>query len=313
VHIITVAKKTDVGQVAFTPDGTVMCAPIEIGRLGTEVALWDIATGESRSPGPSGFTGAEFCFHPSGRWLFGGAKYEGLAVYDLTTGKSRSVPVEERSVGRVRTTPNGKAIVCYHWNRSSYARNGYARREWTATGALKSGWSVPTYSEAGAFGYGCGVEVLSDGKRFVTAENRMGSGPRLAIRSLSTGEITSSTTLDRSDNPILAVSPDDELLIAAVTTELIVYSASNLTKPLCRRRNDNRKHFTGIAFHPSGKYLAATSNDTTVKLFDTSTWAVARTFTWEIGRVRSITFSRDGTLAAAGSDSGKVVVWDVDL
>jgi WD40 repeat protein len=40
---------------------------------------------------------------------------------------------------------------------------------------------------------------------------------------------------------------------------------------------------------------------------------VARTFTWDIGRMRSIAFSPDGALAAAGGDTGKVVVWDVDL
>ena len=41
--------------------------------------------------------------------------------------------------------------------------------------------------------------------------------------------------------------------------------------------------------------------------------AAAKTFTWNIGKMRSIAFSPDGTLAAAGSDSGKVVVWDVDV
>ena len=61
------------------------------------------------------------------------------------------------------------------------------------------------------------------------------------------------------------------------------------------------------------EYLAATSNDKTVKFYDTTTWELARTFTWAIGRVRSICFNPDGTLAAAGSDTGKVVVWDVDL
>ncbi len=50
-----------------------------------------------------------------------------------------------------------------------------------------------------------------------------------------------------------------------------------------------------------------------MKLYDTSNWALATTFTWEVGRMRSVAFSADGLLAAAGSDSGRVVVWDVDV
>jgi hypothetical protein len=80
-----------------------------------------------------------------------------------------------------------------------------------------------------------------------------------------------------------------------------------------RIKNDNRSHFTDVAFHPSSKYIAATSNDTTVKFFDTTNWELAHVFSWKSGRMRSIVFSPDGTLAAAGSDKGQVVVWDVDL
>jgi WD40 repeat protein len=94
---------------------------------------------------------------------------------------------------------------------------------------------------------------------------------------------------------------------------LYVYNARNLNGKPTFVRPHGRHHFTGVAFHPSGRYLAATSNDATVKLYDTNTWEVARTFTWNIGRMRSIAFSPDGALAAAGSDTGKVVVWDVDL
>ena len=77
--------------------------------------------------------------------------------------------------------------------------------------------------------------------------------------------------------------------------------------------NDSRREFTGLAFHPSGRYLAATSNDATVKLYDTATWKVAQAFDWDIGRLRSVTFSKDGMLAAAGGDRGRIVVWDVNL
>ena len=78
-------------------------------------------------------------------------------------------------------------------------------------------------------------------------------------------------------------------------------------------RSDTRAHFTAIAFHPNGRFLLAASNDQTVKLYDTTTWEPARAFTWSVGRMRSVCFSPDGTLAAAGSERGKIVVWDVDL
>jgi WD40 repeat protein len=94
---------------------------------------------------------------------------------------------------------------------------------------------------------------------------------------------------------------------------MLVWDAKDLTQKPRKVPISRRGHGTGIAFHPSGRYLAATSNDATVKLYDTSTWEVTRTFTWEIGRMRSIAFSPDGTLAAAGSDKGQVVVWDVDF
>ena len=110
------------------------------------------------------------------------------------------------------------------------------------------------------------------------------------------------------------LSPDGALAACRHTVWVHVYPLrANFTKPLATLRNTNRKEFTGIAFHPSGKYLAATSNDETVKLYDTATWEVAHTFTWKIGRMRSVCFSPDGSLAAAGSDKGQVVVWDVDV
>src|SRR5205823_1500020 len=104
-----------------------------------------------------------------------------------------------------------------------------------------------------------------------------------------------------------------ETLVTRTNRRVYVFDLANPTTPPRELKNDNRKHFTGIAFHPSGRYLAATSNDETVKLYDTTTWDVARTFTWDIGKMRSVCFSPDGTLAAAGSDKGKVVVWDVDV
>jgi len=108
-------------------------------------------------------------------------------------------------------------------------------------------------------------------------------------------------------------SADDQFIATYSERFLTAWRVDDLSTVTRRLENSDPKHFTGIAFHPSGRYLAATSNDQTVKLYDTTTWQVAKTFTWNIGRMRSIAFSPDGTLAAAGSDTGKVVVWDVDV
>jgi|GEM_PF-4100509 len=109
------------------------------------------------------------------------------------------------------------------------------------------------------------------------------------------------------------ISPKGDLIASVCNTEIRLYSRARRWQRFRSIKADGRKHFTDVAFHPNGGYLAVTSKDETVKLYDTATWDVAHTFTWKIGRMRSIAFSPDGALAAAGSDKGQVVVWDVDL
>jgi len=133
------------------------------------------------------------------------------------------------------------------------------------------------------------------------------------IYSIKTGECLREVEGPDIAGDSLIASWDGQHIAGLLSSRVIVMSIEDISKPAAILKNDSRKHFTGIAFHPSGRYLAATSNDATVKLFDTTTWQVAKTYTWAIGRMRSIAFSPDGTLAAAGSDTGKIVVWDVDL
>jgi WD40 repeat protein len=39
---------------------------------------------------------------------------------------------------------------------------------------------------------------------------------------------------------------------------------------------------------------------------------VVHKWNWKLGPLRSVAYSPDGTLGAAGSEDGRVVVWDVD-
>jgi WD40 repeat protein len=111
-----------------------------------------------------------------------------------------------------------------------------------------------------------------------------------------------------------AVSPGFRWLACTLDNQVRVFDPTTPDfRPVRRIDNTDGRIFTGLAFHPSGRFLAATSNDATVKLYDTSNWSLATTYTWDVGRMRSVAFSPDGLLAAAGSDTGKVVVWDVDV
>jgi WD40 repeat protein len=140
-------------------------------------------------------------------------------------------------------------------------------------------------------------------------------GPRsydVVIREGADGTVIGTGSYPYSFYTELQFRPDACQLVACHEATLLVWSIPELGTPL-RIRNDNRRHFTAAVYHPSGRYLFTSSNDGTVVVWDTATWKRVTRFSWDIGRLQSLAISPDGTLAAAGSDRGKVVLWDVDL
>jgi WD40 repeat protein len=163
------------------------------------------------------------------------------------------------------------------------------------------------------------AEFFSDGSRFVHGEFRGwqvdGHQYWLIIRNSENGEVLQEVRVPEDEYPSdeIVVSPDGLWIGYSEHDTLLVRESVGDWRIIARVSNSTGKWFTDLAFHPSGRFLAATSNDTMVKLYDTASWQEARTFTWNIGRLRSVAFSPDGLLAAAGSDTGKIVVWDVDV
>lgn len=111
----------------------------------------------------------------------------------------------------------------------------------------------------------------------------------------------------------VVVSPDGETCAGVEWRTVSVFRLRTPFAPTAVLTNETRHDFNALAFHPSGKYLGAASNDGTVKLYDAHTWKVAKSFAWDIGKPTALAFSADGTLAAACTEKGKVVVWDVDV
>ncbi|KAF5858595.1 hypothetical protein ETB97_003988 [Aspergillus alliaceus] len=65
-----------------------------------------------------------------------------------------------------------------------------------------------------------------------------------------------------------------------------------------------------VAFSLDGKVVASSSDDKTVKLWDTKTGAELQTFKGHLSSVASVAFSPGGQMVASGSDDNTVKVWD---
>ena len=137
------------------------------------------------------------------------------------------------------------------------------------------------------------------------------SGYALVIRSAATGDEEARGNYPYRDHAPLQFRPEGKQVIAITDATIAVWPVPEPGEPKVVQ-NDTKKPFTGVAFDPSNRYLFAAS-DTSVRVWDTATWEVVKRFTWKIGSLQCVAFSPDGTLAAAGNDKGRVVVWDVDL
>ncbi len=67
-----------------------------------------------------------------------------------------------------------------------------------------------------------------------------------------------------------------------------------------------------IALNPSGSTLLVADGSKKVTAYDTSNGKASAQYDWGIGKVGCVTYSPDGTLAAAGGEKGQVVVWDAE-
>lgn len=137
---------------------------------------------------------------------------------------------------------------------------------------------------------------------------------RLELRDAATAELLGVGAYPYNYACPLLFSPNSQQLVGFNHMTLLVWliTADGALGAPRLVRNDSRKHFTGCVYHPSGRYLYTTSNDTTVHVFDTHTWNRVHRLTWQLGQLRTVTVSSDGNLAAAGSRTGQIVIWDID-
>lgn len=292
--------------VAFHPGGRL----VAVGGPGVE--LWDVRAMEPVwQVGWEAGTIAQVAFNADGRSLLALLPGCSLRLFDIV---SADVLADrwQQGGGPWFWTPGpggGRATI----------GNASMLESWAVAGeAIKHDFdAAPEWSTGPAAGRFRGIAATPAGDTLLTHElDHDGGGPRRAVfrlRDPATGAALRSVRCPFHTFDALAFSPDGSRLVARLKNELLIWDAARLRLPPTRVRNDSARGFTDLAFHPAGRQLAAASNDRTVKLFDTDTWAVVRSYGWAAGRMRSIAFDPDGLVATAGGDQGQLVLFDVDV
>jgi WD40 repeat protein len=323
-----------VDQVKFAHDGRrLFAAGTNVPELRRKpdnrgITVWDLRRGDDpvQSLIPGLFiTG--FAINPANGLLYVGVVYSDFdaeisseyMVVDPVRGTSELLELAAGFAFVLTVHPSGRWLVAAGTGlrklaRTSRGRQMLLRWQQPAKKEFTRTWTVFPEGRRQTLFVAC--HPLEN--RIVTHEIKIGVPMteldyELHIRNSESGALLEKAPFPSRTIQQLVFSPDGRWLAVRAGPAVLALDGRNLHDKPIKLRGEGRGNFTDIAFHPSNRFLAATSNDQTVKLYDTESWELAKTYTWDIGRMRSIAFSPDGTLAAAGSDTGKVVVWDVDV
>lgn len=287
----------EVLDVAFSPDCRAIAAVVE----GAGVFLWNM---DSPNIAPvrmaaDRYRAGSFSFSANGRqlaWL----TPDGRRVYDRDTRTTAFKPLS--SSGYSVVSSDGTRAILYV-SFPEYSLTGWQLKE----GEWVRQWQISTRDLMVS-----PLTLAPAGDRFAMFTRATEDVPwRLEVRDTATFELHTIGSYPYSYAAKLAFHPHAEQIAGLNDMTLLAWGLPVGGDPR-RVQNDSRKHFTALAYHPNGRLLFVTSNDTTVHVFDTQTLDRVNRYTWQLDKLSAIAISSDGTLAAAGSANGDVVVWDLD-
>lgn len=147
-----------------------------------------------------------------------------------------------------------------------------------------------------------------------TWDGRVASTSRWKGQGTRLWDITSQTLLRvlPDEGGVSQFSPEGRWLVVGTSTEFLFYDTSSW-RLIRRLSRDSASAISGLlAFSPDGTTLAVTHTLRQVRLLEVETGTIlANLDAPSPERITALSFSGDGTVLAAGTDSGVVQVWHV--
>lgn len=299
------AHEARLRAVAFSPDGTRIATTAGNSNA---VALWDAPTGRrvgklSRS-GLSPVSG--IAFFPDGKHLAGNCGNNGLRVWNTATGEAVADLHNYTSTPEtVAVSTDGSRLV---------ATSGPGVAEWTDPTRPTDKTRRPPDREVSLTHPGPPrIGFSPGGNYFAVAGWYLHLHPAAIPDGTEMRQFrdpTPKSAMGASVNNF-AFTRDDSRMALVLGHRAVVWTPTDLeASPVLIPGHG--KTVTGVGFLPGGTLLTA-GLDGTARVWDADTGREVRSFNWGVGKVWVAAVSPDGTLCAAGSDDGHVVVWDVDV
>ncbi len=250
-------------------------------------------------PGEPMWNPLHLATHPAGRYVAWGNWDGSIIAADLASGERADVADGTADAGKVRRlqfSPDGGEL----WAVSRRVRR-WAVGSWQPL--PPAGPDIPT---------GGHVRVSGDGTAVAAWEEHWGPHSMLTTLSFSSpaGAELVELTFPKKYWNACAIDPPGRLFAAAGATNALNVWAVATGQELFHRPPRRGTHVGAVAFTPDGRTLLV-GQGTGVRAFDTETWAEGQAYDWRAGKVTCLAVAAGGLTAAAGTKTGRVVVWDL--
>jgi WD40 repeat protein len=283
-------------NLCFTADGSRLL----VTRHADGIEVWTLASGghDSLLTSTAGTVHAPIAVHPNGTVIRVLRNHPPFVV--SLSDPDGYIASDTGDIRRVAVSPNADWIVVVRVrdNQAWYA--GYPCGP-DLHFAGEPAWESIAFFPGAAIG-----GFVGPGQRFVGI--RAG---RVVVYDTPTGKVHAVCVYPAQHLHTTTAAPDGRRFAAMGYDKLYLWDTATWGKPT-RVPGFNRP-IRSMAYHPTRPILATVQwGQALVKFLDADTGKPISKFQWKLGEMCSVAFSPDGTLAAAGSASGKIVVWDVD-